>query len=844
LGQVAVGAMTASKVTLQLAKSGDEQRKPPESLSAPLSFAITDFQIGTLQIVAPDATHELRDLRAAFAGSRRELNGEVKSLATQYGNIKGQIKVGARKPFPLDANISITAPDPQLYSIVASVGGTLLDADASIDAKARDGKATARLAIAPFEIQPLTQLELSAKDFDPRAWSATAPGAKLSGEAHLASDIERVLNGTVAFTNSEPGTIDDKKVPFARLSAMLQGSLAALSLHDIELDLASAGQFSGDGEWRDGALDVNLDTRNLNLRGMQKPLHQTKLAGELSLGGNVSEQHVRFNLKQAPYHFRFNGALSDGIAKIDEAYARAGNAEVTTHGRVALDSEKSFDIAGRLRKFDPSRFGAYPSQLINGGFEVKGHVEPVLQVAADMNVTNSRLYGLPAQASGRVKSRRTDHPDVAMDITLRVGDTQATVKGIIQDPAALHSMDLQLTLAGANLAELYQILGVPLPPTPRYRIQGQLLHRGELWEFRQFAGVVGDSDLSGDFLVDRGRTPQFMKADLKSNRLALADLAGFIGAEKTESGKVKTANPSRVLPDSPYNLEKLKAANADIRFEGKQILTERLPVKNISTHLVVKDGVLTLSPLDFGTAGGNLVSDIILDGRNAVIASRADIRVESLQLEQLAPQLKGTKASVGQMDGRMKLTARGNSIAAMLGSANGDTTLVVGEGEVSDLILRLSNLDLANALLVLMRGDRNIPIRCMVADLAFENGIMHPRRFVLDTAHTTLLGEGKANFADETLDLRLVAKPRENSLVALRGPIVVRGTFAHPSGLPDMKQLTARGAAMIGLGLIATPLAAIVPLVQFGHSENVQCGPLLQAARQKIQEPDTQIASR
>ena len=56
---------------------------------------------------------------------------------------------------------------------------------------------------------------------------------------------------------------------------------------------------------------------------------------------------------------------------------------------------------------------------------------------------------------------------------------------------------------------------------------------------------------------------------------------------------------------SRKTLEKLKAADADIRFEGKEVMTERLPVNNMSTHLIVKAGVLTLSPLNFGVAGGN-----------------------------------------------------------------------------------------------------------------------------------------------------------------------------------------------------------------------------------------------
>jgi uncharacterized protein involved in outer membrane biogenesis len=546
---------------------------------------------------------------------------------------------------------------------------------------------------------------------------------------------------------------------------------------------------------------------------------------------------VKLALAQAPYQFRFNGALSDGVATIGEAYARAGNAQLATHGKIALNAQKNFSVGGKLSNFDPSKFGAYPAATINSRFDLKGQIDPVIQVAADVSVTDSRLFGLPATVKGTVRSKNTDHPDVAMDVALNIGQTHVTAKGTVRDPAAMQAMDLQLTLAGASLDELYKIAGVPLPPTPAYRLSGRLVHTADVWELRQFAGAVGDSDLSGNFLVDRGRAPQLMKADLTSKRLDLADLAGFVGAEKTATGKVATPHSTRVLPDTPYNLEKLKAADADIRFQGKQVITEKLPIDDMSAHLIVKNGVLTLAPLNFGVAGGHLVSDITLDGSASVIASRADIRVQSLQLARLLPQLKIAKASVGEMDGRVRLASRGNSIAAMLGSANGETSLVVGEGEVSDLMLRLSNLDIANTLLVLMRGDRNIPIRCMVADLAWENGVMHPRQFILDTQHTTLLGEGKANFSDETLDLRLVSQPKGKSLVSLRGPINVRGTFGSPSVMPDMKKLTARGAAAVALSVVATPLAAIVPFVQFGKGHDLQCGPLVETARRQIQNP-------
>ena len=90
------------------------------------------------------------------------------------------------------------------------------------------------------------------------------------------------------------------------------------------------------------------------------------------------------------YNVRFAGTLAEGISKIDEAYARAGAAELRTRGRVTFDTQRSFSLAGQLRNFDPAKFGAYPSHPINGRFDLQGHVEPVLQVAANVNVTDSK----------------------------------------------------------------------------------------------------------------------------------------------------------------------------------------------------------------------------------------------------------------------------------------------------------------------------------------------------------------------------------------------------------------------------------------------------------------------
>jgi uncharacterized protein involved in outer membrane biogenesis len=180
----------------------------------------------------------------------------------------------------------------------------------------------------------------------------------------------------------------------------------------------------------------------------------------------------------------------------------------------------------------------------------------------------------------------------------------------------------------------------------------------------------------------------------------------------------------------------------------------------------------------------------------------------------------------------------------MLATANGEGALAVEQGEISDLILRLSNLDVANALPALLRGDRNIPIRCLVGDFSVEDGLLRPRVLVLDTAHTTLNAEGAVNFKSEVLDLRLIARPKGSSLVALRGPILIKGTFAQPSATPDFVQLAARGGVATALGVFATPFAAIIPFLAPGGGKGVECAPLVEAAQRFIQQPAHSSAGR
>ena len=458
-----------------------------------------------------------------------------------------------------------------------------------------------------------------------------------------------------------------------------------------------------------------------------------------------------------------------------------------------------------------------------------------------------RFKGMPttlhARGGALLSLRSADHP-YPIKANALLGTTKASIDGTLLDPLHLKGEQLNFRLEGSDLALLFPIIGVPIPPTPAYKLAGFLDHTGDVWTFRRFNGTVGQSDLAGDFAVDRGRRPQMITADLVSKKLLMQDLGGFIGADRGAQPSRAPPPGDRVLPAEPFNLEKLKAANADVRFRGEKIVTEKMPLDKMNARLIVTNGTLKLAPLDFGIAGGNLVSQIEMDGRKPRIATRADITAKGLHLEQMFPTSKLAAADTGTMGGRAKLEGSGNSVAHMLGSANGEAALIMDGGSVGELMLRLSNLDIANSLLVLLGGDKQVPIRCMVGNFKAVDGDFKVEALVLDTTKVNITGSGDVNFTDESLHLRLVSSAKGFSLASLRGPIVISGSFNTPVVRPELGGVIARGGIAVALGAVTAGIGALIPLLEFGKNKDSNCAALMSKARSDTGVKESDMAPR
>jgi len=468
--------------------------------------------------------------------------------------------------------------------------------------------------------------------------------------------------------------------------------------------------------------------------------------------------------------------------------------------------------------------------------QAKGETAPAIAVEGGGRWQGNR-FSVQGRAESPLDLRDTRSP-YRIDAHAQAGATRAHARGTLLDPLRLRDFDLKLALAGKDLADLYPLLGIATPPTPPYTLDGRLT-RGikdgrTTWHYDGFGGTVGDSDLSGSASVTTGGARPFLRADLVSRKLDFDDLAGFVGAAPQAGGKEST-NPelaaqaarqrasAKLLPDTPYELDKLRAMDADVRWKAHRIDAPKLPLDDMDAHLLLEDGVLQLKPLNFGVAGGDIRSDIRMDARESPIRTRADISAHGLNLAPLLPDVKLAQDAIGKVGGKIALSGTGNSIAKMLGSSDGSAALGMGRGQVSNLLMEYAGLDIAEALKFLVRGDRKIPIRCAFGDFAVKEGVMTSRALAFDTSDTIIVGEGSISLKDETLRLKLRPRPKDRSLLVFRSPLIVEGTFKQPRFHPDYGRVTLRAAIALALGSIAPP-AALLATLELGPGEDSGCG--------------------
>lgn len=437
-----------------------------------------------------------------------------------------------------------------------------------------------------------------------------------------------------------------------------------------------------------------------------------------------------------------------------------------------------------------------------------------------------RFRGEPVAVSGGIESplelRDREQPfRLALRITSR--DTEGRLRGTLHSWIDLSAFDLQLALEGPDLAALYPLLRLSLPPSRAYRLEGRLVREDEHWRYQDIQGEVGESDLRGDVDIDVSGARPLFQAMLDADHLAFVDLAGFLGVEPGE-GEALRQERGRLMPDAPVERERLLAMDAEVRLRAESLTGAPFPADSLDAHLSLREGRVEVEPLRMRVGEGEAEGWLVLDASAADTAPTVELKLE-LQRLSLAETLgrnldDGTR---GRLAGRVELAGRGDSIAGMAAAAAGRLELAMGAGHIGPRQMAAWNLDggLPRRALGADR-ETGLPIECAVVVLEVKDGQADSRIAAVETPEVHVIAEGGLDLGRETMDFTVNTRPRSGGLLTLRAPVRLHGPWLQPEVDLDAGPLLLRGLAAVALYAV-TPPATLLALVETGDDEDVPC---------------------
>lgn len=396
---------------------------PPRHLRLPLALTLADIDIAELRV---DEAAPLRQLRASLRSGAGRHVLTLHHVSGIWGEMEGEVTLQDSAPFALNGAGRLRGSGG--HALVVHLTGTLERLRLAGEAQA-PLQMRADLEWLPFATIPLHRLTLALRDFDPAAWHAGLPGARLSGTAEFSGAGDGRLHGSVRIDNALAGGLERGRLPVGVAQARLHGTPEDVHFEDVLLDLGAGGRLAGEGQYRDGRLQLRLGAHALDPRALHGRLRPMRLAGEVALEADAEAQRVRASLGDGGYRLKLDVSHRENTLHIAEARLGAGRASLTVAGSLDRVAPHRYQLQGRLERFDPAAFGDFPRAEINARLAAQGRLSPQPMARIDFDLAPGRWRGQVLGGGGRLRlsPERLDEIDLAMTL----GDNALQVQGAL-----------------------------------------------------------------------------------------------------------------------------------------------------------------------------------------------------------------------------------------------------------------------------------------------------------------------------------------------------------------------------------------------------------------------------
>ena len=348
--------------------------------------------------------------------------------------------------------------------------------------------------------------------------------------------------------------------------------------------------------------------------------------------------------------------------------------------------------------------------------------------------------------------------------------------GFLPEPFDFDLADASFEATGADLADLYFLTGVSLINTGHYRLTGKILRRRTLTRFVDLAVTTGQSNVGGDVSIEMSSGRPQMNIDLLAEFLKMADLGLHAAGRQPPSSQ-----PPLLFSDAGFKPSTLRLGNGDLRFRAKRLQIGRFELTGLAAKGRFEGGVLNVAPFTADILDGKLSSHLRLDARTDAPKAEVDMTFTDLELAGVFRPAAPPPPADGRLQVRVLVNGVGKSVHQVAASANGTVTASVKDGVVKDSLAEMTGVDLRGFGLLLTKSDKQIPLRCAVAEFEDRDGVLSVKRLVADTDPMLITAEGGIHMDTETLDLAISGHPKKPRVLRFTSPVLMQGTLAQPT---------------------------------------------------------------
>jgi uncharacterized protein involved in outer membrane biogenesis len=385
------------------------------------------------------------------------------------------------------------------------------------------------------------------------------------------------------------------------------------------------------------------------------------------------------------------------------------------------------------------------------------------------------------QLKGDALSSAVPDKPYAFEFDERSSGSHFTARGSLPRPFDVRLVDAEFDASGADLRDLYYLLGVSLPNTGAFHLQGRMVRRGNETLLDDLKAVSGQSDVKGRISLTTQKSARtLVHVDLSSALLRLADV-GLRAAGRDPHPDA----PPKLFSDVQLITPVTRRVDATGKYSAHRLLLSRVEVSELSAPFTIERGLVEAPDVTGHFLGGNFALHLHVDSNQTPARTRIEMTLTDLHLAQIPH-----KAEPPPFEGSLRLQihaqGQGDSMHALAAGADGTLSARVSQGTIRASLAELTGMDWRGLGLTLTRSSREAPVHCAAADFAIHSGVMQMTRFFIDSERVFISGEGRVLLDPETLDLKLHGEPKGLRILRLKAPVLVQGTLLQPKFSVDM----------------------------------------------------------